>query len=203
MTRELRESELEPPSPSVQKAIAAFRIWGWGGFWVQMVLGVISGILLIQLLFVRRVNPNITIPGLTGLNVGVDTSPATLPGLGLAWIGLAIVAASVLWNLRYTFISKKLRSADRPSRSQTILQLKIGLILSLVGMFISILATGAIVGALTVRLQQGVFGGSGGFNLTVQPLDFQIIQASLNTILAHFIGLFVSLGLLNQLGDRP
>jgi len=193
--RDLKESEIEPPSPGLQKVINAFRIWGWSGFWIQIVLGVISTILLLQLLFVRR-NP---VPN----SIGVETSPATLPGLGFAWIGLAMVAASILWNFRYTMISKKLRSPDRPSKAQTILQLKIGLIFSLVGLLITLLATGAIVGALTVRSQQGSFAGAGGFNLTVQPLDFQIIQASLNTILAHYVGLFVSLALLNQMGDRP
>jgi len=193
--KELRESDIDPPSPGLQKVINAFRIWGWSGFWIQVVLGVVSMVLLLQLLFVRR--------GPAPSSVSVDTSPATLPGLGFAWIGLAMVAVSVLWNLRYTMLSKKLRSPDRPSRAQTILQLKIGLIFSLVGMLITLLATGAIVGALTVRSQQGSFAGAGGFNLTVQPLDFQIIQASLNTILAHYVGLFVSLGLLNQMGDRP
>jgi hypothetical protein len=192
--REPRDSETEPTSPGLQKLSNAFKIWGWSGFWIQIILGVISTILLLQLLFVRR-NP---IPNF----IGVETSPATLPGLGFAWIGLAMVGASILWNFRYTTISKKLRSPDRPSRAQTILQLKIGLIFSLVGLLLTLLATGAIVGALTVRSQQGSFAGAGGFNLTVQPLDFQIIQASLNTILAHYVGLFVSLGLLNQMGDR-
>jgi Protein of unknown function (DUF3611) len=192
--KELRESDIEPPSPGLQKVINAFRIWGWSGFWIQIILGVISMILLLQLLFVRQN----TVP-----SIGVETSPATLPGLGFAWIGLAMVGASILWNFNYTMIARKLRSANRPSKAQTIMQLKIGLIFSLVGMLITLLATAAIVGALTVRSGQGSFAGAGGFNLTVQPLDFQIIQASLNTILAHYVGLFVSLGLLNQTSDRP
>lgn len=187
--RQFQPSDIDPPSPSLQKAINAFKYWGWTGFWIQVVLGIISMVLLLQLLFVRR-SPNPT--------VGIETNPATLPGLSFAWLGLAVVGLSVLWNFRYTRIGRQLRTGDRPSKSQTIFQLKIGLALSLAGMLITLLATAAIVGALTVRVQQGSFGGTGGFNLTVQPIDFQIIQASLNTVLAHYAGLVISLGLLNQ-----
>ncbi|MDX1976050.1 MAG: DUF3611 family protein [Pseudanabaenaceae cyanobacterium bins.68] len=192
--RQIQTSDIDPPSPGLQKIINGFKYWGWSGFWIQVVLGVISMVLLLQLLLVRRA-PN---PA-----VGIETNPATLPGLGFAWLGLAVVGLSVLWNFRYTRIARQLRTLDRPSKSQTILQLKIGLGLSLGGMLVTLLATASIVGALTVRVQQGSFGGTGGFNLTVQPIDFQIIQASLNTILAHYAGLVISLGLLNQISNRP
>jgi hypothetical protein len=37
----------------------------------------------------------------------------------------------------------------------------------------------------------------------IQPLDFQIIQASFNIIFAHFVGLVCSLWLLNKATDKP
>jgi hypothetical protein len=70
-------------------------------------------------------------------------------------------------------------------------------------MLITLVGAASIVGALTLRSQQGVFAGAGNFNLTIQPLDFQIIQASFNIIFAHFVGLVASLWLLNRATDKP
>jgi hypothetical protein len=139
----------------------------------------------------------------TGTPTGADTNPATLPGLSFAWAGIAVLGASIFWNFRYTQMAKKLRSPDRPTKTQTVSLIKIGLIINLVGMLITLVGAAAIVGALTLRSQQGVFAGTGNFNLTIQPLDFQIIQSSFNIIFAHFVGLVTSLWLLNRATDKP
>ncbi|MEI6429959.1 MAG: DUF3611 family protein, partial [Pseudanabaena sp. ELA607] len=107
-------------SPNVLRVVIAFRRWGWFAFWVQVVLGVISTVILLTLAFYR---PN---PASGNLPVGLDTNPATLPGLGFTWVGLAILAASILWNFRYTRLANKLRTPERPTKSQTLFQLKIG-----------------------------------------------------------------------------
>ena len=199
MPRELKNANKEEDnndvSPNVLRVVLAFRRWGWVSFWTQVVLCVVSALVLLQLILLKA--PSTSTP------TGADTNPATLPGLSFAWAGIAVLGASIFWNFRYTQMAKKLRSPDRPTKTQTIFQIKIGLIINLVGMLITLVGAASIVGALTLRSQQGVFAGAGNFNLTIQPLDFQIIQASFNIIFAHFVGLVGSLLLLNRATDKP
>ena len=200
MPRELKNAKNEEEdnsdvSPNVLRVVLSFRRWGWTAFWAQVVLGVVSTIVLLQLVLFKTSNP-------PGLAAGVDTNPATLPGLGFAWAGLVVLIASIFWNFRYTQMAKKLRSPDRPTKTQTVFQIKIGLIINLVGMLITLLGSAAIVGALTLRSQQSVFSLNNP-NLPIQPIDFQIIQAGFNIIFAHFIGLVASLWLLNRATDKP
>jgi hypothetical protein len=200
MPRELKNASPEDKdsndiSPNVLRVVLALRRWGWVSFWAQVVLCVVSSIVLLQLILLRG--------NQTGLPTGADSNPATLPGLSFAWGGVAILGASIFWTFRYTQMAKKLRSPDRPTKTQTVFQIKIGLIINLLGMLVTLFGAAAIIGALTLRSQQGVFAGSGNFNLTIQPLDFQIIQASFNIIFAHYIGLVASLWLLNRATDKP
>ncbi|OIP76145.1 MAG: hypothetical protein AUK48_06285 [Oscillatoriales cyanobacterium CG2_30_44_21] len=200
MPRELKNSKPEEDndvSPNVLRVVLAFRRWGWVSFWAQVVLCVVSSIILLQLFLFPRASQ--------AVSVGLDNNPASLPGLSFAWAGVAVLGASIFWNFRYTQMAKKLRSPDRPTKTQTIFQIKIGLIINLVGMFITLVGAFAINGALTLRsIQgQGILTGAGGFNSIIQPLDFQIIQASFNIILAHFVGLVASLWLLNRATDKP
>ena len=200
MPRELKNANKEEEdnndvSPNVLRVVLSFRRWGWTSFWAQIVLGVVSAIVLLQLVLFKSNNP-------TGLATGVDTNPATLPGLSFAWAGLVVLCVSIFWNFRYTQMAKKLRSPDRPTKTQTIFQIKIGLIINLVGMLITLVGAASIVGALTLRSQQSVFSINTP-NLAIQPIDFQIIQASFNIIFAHFVGLVASLYLLNRATDKP
>jgi hypothetical protein len=199
MPRELKNAKKEEDnsdvSPNVLRVVLAFRRWGWASFWTQVVLCVVSALVLLQLVLLKA--PSTNVP------TGADTNPATLPGLSFAWAGIAVLGASIFWNFRYTQMAKKLRSPDRPTKTQTVFQIKIGIIINLVGMLITLVGAASIVGALTLRSQQGVFAGAGNFNLTIQPLDFQIIQASFNVIFAHFVGLVASLWLLNRATDKP
>jgi hypothetical protein len=200
MPRELKSAKKEDDngdvSPNVLRVVLAFRRWGWAAFWTQVVLCVVSSVVLLQLFLFPKGTQGV-------LPTGVDTNPATLPGLSFAWAGVAILGASIFWNFRYTQMAKKLRSPDRPTKSQTVFQIKIGLIINLLGMFVTLLGAASIVGALTLRSQQGVVSVTGNFNLTIQPLDLQIIQASFNIIFAHFVGLVASLWLLNRATDKP
>lgn len=199
MPRELKSAKKEEDnsdvSPNVLRVVLAFRRWGWASFWTQVVLCVVSSLVLLQLVLLKA--PTTNTP------TGADSNPATLPGLSFAWAGIAVLGASIFWNFRYTQMAKKLRSPDRPTKSQTVFQIKIGIIINLLGMLITLIGAASIVGALTLRSQQGVFAGAGNFNLTIQPLDFQIIQASFNIIFAHFVGLVAALWLLNRATDKP
>ena len=182
------------PSPNVLKVILAFRMWGWIGVWFQIVLGVISSIILL-LAGTRNVSQ--------ATNVNPANNPGTIPGLGFAWIALLVLVIGIFWNFRYTQISKKLRSAEeRPSRAQTVKTLKIGIVISLVGMLITLVGAFAIVGSLTGKSLTPQAQTLGLQIITVQPIDMLVVQSNTNIILAHFGGLITSLWLLNKITDK-
>lgn len=178
-------------SPNILKILLAFRFWGWAGFWIQVVLGVISGIILIVFVGSRSIG---------------GSSAGTLPGLTFAWVGLGTVGVSILWHFRYTRLANKMRSPDRPTKQQTMRQVKIGLGISLVGLLVTLLGAAAIVGSLTVKSLEapppGTLVTRDSSSLAVQPIDLFVVQANTNTILAHYLSVLTSLWLLNRLTER-
>jgi hypothetical protein len=180
-------------STNVLKIVRALNIAGWVGFWSQAVLAVISTLILIFAIISRNA-------GNTGTN-----NPGTGTGLLLAFLGLAAVYLSIFWNYRYTRMAKKLSASgssdSRPTRADTVKQLKVGLIISFVGMFITLLGAEAIVGVLVAKSlsqpQNALINTD--FSRLVQPIDIFVVQANTNTILAHFLGLLTSVWLLDRI----
>jgi Protein of unknown function (DUF3611) len=197
MTKELKESDAGSPSPNVLRIILALRKWGWGSFWSQIVLAVIASILLvITIPFANRV-PSATPTG------NVSSSPGIGMGILFTVIGLLVVYFSAFWSFRYTQLAQKLRgNGEKPSKVQSVKLLKMGAIISLAGMPITLIGTNAIVGALVLK---SFNTQTGGFNqiISIQPIDMLVVQACILTILAHFFGLFSSLWLLNRVSDKP
>ena len=196
MTKELKESDAGSPSPNVLRVILALRKWGWGSFWSQIVLAVIASIILVVTIpFANRVATSPT-------GVPIPSSPGIGVGILFTVIGLCVVYFSAFWSFRYTQLAQKLRgNGERPSKVQTIQLLKMGAIVSLVGMPVTLIGANAIVGALTIKSltpQTGSF-----IPITVQPIDMFVMQACILTILAHFVSLFSSLWLLNRVSDKP
>lgn len=172
-------------SPQLLKTIRAFRVFGLVGLWAHGVPGVVAGILLL----------------FAGFRGGESSSvnPGTLPGVAAAWIGWALVTAGFVWNFIYIRWAKQLADLQRPTRAQTIMQLKIGLGLSLGGLLAGLLGAFAIVGTLA---QRALFRTQGALvsdpSRFVEPIDLFTVQASLLIILAHFLGLLISLWLLDR-----
>jgi hypothetical protein len=106
---------------------------------------------------------------------------------------------------RYTRISKELlesNAAGRPSKADTLQIIRLGLIVNLVGMLLTIVGAQAIVGSILAKSlsqPQGALGlGTLDLNRFVQPLDLFVVQANTNTIAAHFVGIAASLWLFNR-----
>lgn len=176
-------------STNVLKIVRALNIAGWVGFWSQLVLAIISSLILLFAIVSRNAG-------------NTANNPGTGAGLFLAFSGLVAVYLSIFWSYRYTLMAKKLRgSENRPSRADTVKQLKIGLIISFVGMFITLLGAEAIVGVLVAKSlsqpQNALINAD--FSRLVQPIDIFIVQANTNTVLAHFLGLVTSVWLLDRI----
>ncbi|AFZ25818.1 Protein of unknown function (DUF3611) [Cylindrospermum stagnale PCC 7417] len=182
-----------PSSSSNIRAIAqTFRLTGWISFWIQLVLGVISGIIvLLYAIFSQR----------TG-------SPSNNPGTGfgvfLAICGLVVLGVGIYLAYRYTRIGNQLQSSNpnnRPRKSETVQILRLGLMVNLAGILVTLLGAQAIVGTLVARSISPQAVTTQLFDPTriISGLDMLVVQANTNTVSAHFAGLVVSLWLLNRI----
>ncbi len=183
-------------SSTTLRAIAQkFRIIGWISFWIQLVLGVVSGVIL--LLFAISSQR----PGTSGNNPGAGF------GIFLAICGLVTLGVGIYLAYRYTRLGILLlstNSSNRPRKAETVQVLRLGVIVNLVGILLTLLGAQAIVGTLAARAitqTQFVFAQP-GTQPFISGLDMFVVQANTNTVTAHFAGLLASLWLLNRI-NRP
>ncbi|WP_026735709.1 DUF3611 family protein [Fischerella sp. PCC 9605] len=174
-----------------QEIAKIFRLTGWISFWIQLVLGVVSAIIvLVYSIFSQR-------PG----------SPSNNPGSGLgvflAVCGLVTLAGGIYLAFRYTRIGRQLLSPNpinHPSKLETVQVLRLGLIVNLIGILLTLLGAQAIVGTLVARSisPQAITTQLFDPNRIISGLDMLVVQANTNTVSAHFAGLVGSIWLLNR-----
>ncbi len=174
---------------TVRKMSAQLRRVGWAGFWLQLVLAVVS-----TLIFV------FAIPfASTGAS-----NPGTGGSLLFAIGGLLTVYASTYWSFRYVSIGRKLQNPDlRPKKADTIKLIQMGLTISVIGMGSSVMGAESIAGTLLGKslslAQPFAVYSPDALGKIIQPLDIFIVLANTHTITAHFAGIVVSLWLLSRI----
>ena len=177
-----------PLSPTVQRVSDNLKMVGNIGFWFQLVLGVVSAVILL----------------LAGAGAQNNVSQGIGFGLFSAACGLVALAIAIYFAFRYTVIAKQLRNPNpdqRPDKKETLKVIKIGLIVNLTGMLLTIIGAEAIVGIVlnkSLQTSQGTFTADS--EKLVNSIDLLVIQANINTIFAHFSGIVSSLFLLNRIG---
>ncbi|MDE5095806.1 MAG: DUF3611 family protein [Trichodesmium sp. St11_bin5] len=185
-------NSLDSPSslpPAVEQVAKALRLGGWICFWVQLVLGMVSGIIFIFAV------------GLLSQNTGAGTGG----GLFFAVCSLVVLGFSIFLSFRYTRLARQLRSqisSLRPSRADTTQKVKRTLIINLVGMSLALLGGEAIGGIL---LGKSLVSQSFVFNPTELEkftLDIFILLGNTHIIVAHFIGIIVGLFLLDRVYNK-
>ncbi len=177
---------------AVQRVSANMKWAGRIGFWIQLVLGVIS---TVTVLFASSsfINSN---------NSG--NTQGTGFGIFCAVCGLISLGAGIFFSFRYGMISKLLQSSNpsqRPNKVDTIQIIRLGLIVNLAGMLVTIIGAEAIVGAVLAKSLANPPGAIANLDPTklVNSIDLLVIQANTNTIAAHFSGIVSSLLLLNRI----
>ncbi|WP_009544592.1 DUF3611 family protein [Crocosphaera subtropica] len=136
-------------------------------------------------------------------------------GLWLAIACLIILMFSIYWCFRYTNLANKLRKAEtRPSKSQVVRHLQLGLLANIVILIITVIIALFRVGELTFKLltlPQGatvIAPNKIGTTLAtpgalITPSNMIAIQAMLNVIAAGLVGVIVALLLLYKVGKQP
>jgi hypothetical protein len=177
------------------RAIAKlFRLTGWITFWAQLVLGVISG----GIILFASIAPRSGTPG---------SNPGTGLGLFFAISGLIALAVGIFVAFRYVVIGRQLDSPNvnnRPRKLETVQVVRLGLVVHLVGILLTLVGAQAIVGILiqkSLTLPQFTGGVITGLDPSrvIQSLDIFVVQANTNTVSAHFSGLVGSIWLLNRI----
>ncbi|WGV28756.1 DUF3611 family protein [Halotia branconii] len=187
------ESEAKPlVPPSVHGIANNIRLTGWIAFWVQLTLAVVSGLVL---LFVS-----------TGREF--SSQPNAGLGVGIFWAvcGVLILLFSVYLNFRYTRLGKRLDNPNpslHPSKADTIATIRLGIIVGLVGMLLSLLGAGSTLGVLVAKS----ISQPPGVAITdpykiIRAMDVFVEVANVNGIAAHFLGTVASLWLLERVNQH-
>ncbi len=172
--------------------VTSFRFFSRFSFWIQLLLGIVSGIALLFAMFSR----NMTEPT---NNAGIGF------GIFLAVVGILLLCFRIFWDFRYRLLGRRLQAANpqfHPSKQDIIQTLRIGLNTSLVGLLIAFLAseeTVAVVLAKTLSQPQGIATYTP--DAVIRSLDIFVTLANVNMIGAHLCGTVTSLGLLNWVED--
>ncbi|MDR5639903.1 DUF3611 family protein [Thermosynechococcus sp. GLH187] len=162
--------------------------FGWIGFWTQVVLGFVSLLIIIIVIFSRQFNIN---RPQNGMN-----SPTL--GLVLAIIGLVFLGVSIYCCYRYPQLGQRLdRPEKRPTKEHVIRSLNIGLWVNIAGMIFTVAAAEWNVGMLLLKVLSIPQGAAVyATNVLIEPLEIFVIQAKVNTIAAQLTGIIVALWLL-------
>ncbi len=169
--------------PAIRRIATNFRLLGWISLWSQVVIGVISSLLFI----VNALEPDKSLS-----NAGFDIFQV---------MGVLMVFVSAFWGFRYVRLGRKLKTLNpdlRPKPKDAAQAVRIGTLISLIGMFLTIMAAQAVVALLWLRAlrQVATFGGiSQDTAAFINAADIAVVFSVVNTMFAHFIGLCISLWL--------
>ena len=173
--------------PDKRKFAKTFRLLSRISYWIHLILGVVSGITLLLVSFSR------------GTTEGGTTS-GTGVGIFIAVFSLIALGFRVYWAWRYRVIARKLQRVDRaqPSRAEIIRVLRIGLLASLVGLFLALIASEISL----ISLVAGAIARPQGVAVyereqVIKIADLLLVLAQFNILGAHFLGSVNSLGLLS------
>lgn len=191
------------PSPVIQQIANEFRRTGWISLWSQVVLVIISSIILI--VATTAIRAPVVNPALPGVAIPAAPNPSAGVGGILTFGAIALMGFTIYWSFRYVLIGRQLRrdAPARPKKSEVTQLIRTGLIASLVGILLGILGSFAIIGTVAViAFRQGPGFVAASPTQAVNSLDILVVQASVNLILAHFLGLVSSLWLLYRMNRQ-
>ncbi|MDB9322198.1 DUF3611 family protein [Nodularia spumigena CS-591/04] len=172
----------------IPKIAHQIRLTGWVMLWVQLALALVSGLLLLF--------------SSTGRNFANQPNPGL--GIGVIWaiIGILLLLFSVFWDFRYTRIGRRLGNINptlHPSKADTTRAIRMGILVSLIGIFITILGAGTSVSVLVAKaVSQPPGVAITDPNKIIRALDVFIVVANINGIAAHFVGTVASIWLLEK-----
>lgn len=192
-------NQSDPPAlpPAVKRVVPVLRLAGWFSFWLQLVLAVVAGGILLFALATAN----------AGKTAQAANNPGTGPGIFFAICGIVALGLSIYWALRYTRLSQQLQSSNpnlRPKKAEALKLLRTGLLVNIVGMTLTLMGAEAIAGTLLAKSFQSTgigFSVNSPLSNLIQPVDIFVVLGNTHTIVAHFAGIVTALWLINWI-DR-
>lgn len=170
------------------KIATQIRLTGWITLWVQLALALVCTLLLLFASpgreFAQQPNPGL--------------------GIGVFWAVTAILFLlfSIFWDFRYTRIGRRLdnpKTSLHPSKADTTRAIRMGVMVGLLGILLSILGATTSVSVLVAKaVSQPPGVAITDANKIIRALDVFIVVANINGIAAHFVGTVASLWLLEK-----
>jgi hypothetical protein len=170
-----------------QQAASLLPLLGWTGFWTQLGLTTVAGLILGFALL----DPT--------LNLGLKSGISLLSVLG----GIAALGLSIYWFFRYTRLGKRLKVQEpalHPNREEIVQILQLGVLVNLVAMLLTLVGIETIMGALllkTLSVPQGAAIYRTG--QLIEPIDIFVVQANISMIVAQFVGIGIPFWLVSRL----
>ena len=173
--------------PPKNKFANIFRLFGQISYWIHLILGTTSGIILGIIIFSRRLGEPANNSAIT---ISIILTVGSLIALGFR----------IFWAWRYGRMAKQLQidNPTQPKRSEIINVLRIGLSVSIIGLILAFIASETtvvtiIAEAISQPQSVGIYEPENAIETADLFLDFVTV-----TILgAHALGAINSLGLLN------
>ncbi len=191
-------------SHKLQRIAIALRLAGWASFWLELVLAAASGLVLAFAISGRTFTQSAGTP-LPGGGIAQGVTPGL--GIGIFWAtcGLAVMLFNLYLAFRYTQFARRLRNPNltvHPKKADVMQVLRLGAIVGLVGLGVTILGGGASIGVLlskSITQPQGV--AIYDPNRIIRSVDVFVAMANMNGIAGHFVATVAALGLTSWL-DR-
>ena len=179
-----------PDRLDFQLLSSGLRRIGWIRFWSQLTLGVVVVVILItQQVGAAWERNSDQIPGVAGA-IGVTTMSFFILLYSL-WHGWQIVK-----------LGRAVNTEARPSRGEAGRLMKRGIFVDLFGLVLAIVGYEAYAGGLllqTMRQQPGVAIGASIDNYSINSFEVISLLSNTHVLFAHFIGLILSLWLLQRI----
>lgn len=182
------ESARQVVARRLENTAKYLRRLGTLGFWSQLVCSVVSAVIL-------------------AFSVAISGSPTSQATFYATAGGIIAAFLSVFWSFGYIRMADRLRStvndlSKAPARADVVKNLQNGVIINLLGMGLTLLGMQATIGTLVAKSLTSTAGpylqGTPAGYSPVLALDVFLVQASANTVLSHFLGLFFSMELLRS-----
>jgi hypothetical protein len=177
--------------PSKQKFAKTFLFLSHTNYWIHLFLGIFSGVLLLLVAF--------------SYNQGENSSSGFGLDIILAIFSLIALVFRVYWGVKYRKLAKTLQTNPdlSPSRQEIVRVLRVGLSVSLLGLFLAFLASEiSLVSLVTTAISRPQGIAIYERAQVVKIADLFLILAQLNILGAHFFGSANSLGLLSWLSKE-
>eukprot|EP00879_Flechtneria_rotunda_P021945 GHRR01023142.1.p1 GENE.GHRR01023142.1~~GHRR01023142.1.p1 ORF type:complete len:290 (+),score=44.26 GHRR01023142.1:450-1319(+) len=183
----------EAARQSLAKATNALRRYGWIGFWSQLSLSVVSGVILL-------------------FSVAFTSQSGPKASLYLTLVGILAGFLSTFWNFGYQRVAARMQEyldgakVAKVKKQQVMELITRGILINIVGMGSTLIGISTLVGLLVAKtlsnasINPFMATAAGGYN-PVLALDVFLVQAATNTLLGHFLSLLCSLWLLNVVGE--